>query len=429
MSHLLQVLLLLALIVPAAKLGAAAAKRIGQPAVFGEMLVGLLLGPTALNVLAWPAFVPSDAPLHHAAVEESLLGFVRSVADIGVILLMFIAGLETHVGEMRRVGRVAFWAAAGGVLLPLAGGAATAVLFGQSFLFAGLFIGTILTATSVSISAQTLMELGALRSREGSTILGAAIVDDVMGILLLSVVVALARAEGALHVGAFALIVLRMTAFFAAAILLGRLLGPVARWAERLGVSQGLLGIVLAVAFLYAWAAEYLGGVAAITGSYMAGVLFAQTAFKSAINRGIHPLTYSIFVPVFFISIGLQANARELGAHWLFTGTLIVVAISTKLLGCAIFARLAGFSGPEAVRVGVGMISRGEVGLIVAGYGLAAGIIGPEVFSTSVLVVLATTMVTPPLLRLVFPAAPAGAGAEYPVLEESVANPPEPEDV
>jgi Kef-type K+ transport system membrane component KefB len=426
MSHLLQVLLLLALIVPAAKLAAAAANRFGQPAVFGEMLAGLILGPTVLDILGWPAFVPVDAPLHHAAVEESLLGFVRSVADIGVILLMFIAGLETHVAEMRRVGRVAFWAAFGGVILPLAGGAATAALFGYPLLFVGVFIGTILTATSVSISAQTLMELGALRSREGSTILGAAIVDDVMGILLLSVVVALARAHGSLDPAAVALIVARMVLFFAAAVYLGRLLGSVAGWADRLAVNQGLLAVVLAVAFLYAWAAEYLGGVAAITGSYMAGVLFAQTPFKSTINRGIHPLTYTIFVPVFFISIGLQANARELGGGWLFTITLIVVAIVTKVLGCATCARVAGFSGREAVRVGVGMISRGEVGLIVAGYGLAARIIPSDVFSAAVLVVLGTTMVTPPLLRLVFPrTAPAETGR----LEESVANPPEAEDV
>jgi Kef-type K+ transport system membrane component KefB len=270
------------------------------------------------------------------------------------------------------------------------------------------------------------MELGALRSREGSTILGAAIIDDVMGILLLSVVVALARAHGSLDLLAFGLIVARMLLFFAAAVLIGRLLGGVAGWADRLAVNQGLLAVVLAVAFLYAWAAEYLGGVAAITGSYMAGVLFAQTPFKSTINRGIHPLTYSIFVPVFFISIGLQANARELGDQWLFTTALIVVAIATKVLGCATLARLAGFGGPEAVRVGVGMISRGEVGLIVAGYGLAARIITPDVFSATVLVVLVTTMVTPPLLRLVFPRT---GPAETWQLEESVGNPPEPEDV
>lgn len=425
MSHLLQILLLLALIIPVAKLAAAGANRIGQPAVFGEIIAGLVLGPTVLNVLGWSVFVPTAAPLHHVAVEESLLGFVRSVADLGVILLMFVAGLETELTEMRRVGKVAFWAALGGVLLPFVGGAATAAVFGQPLLFTGLFIGTILTATSVSISAQTLMELGALRSPEGSTILGAAVIDDVLGILVLSVVVALARAHGSLDAWALVLVLLRMGGFFGAAILVGRALGPVSRWAERLAVSQGVLAIVLAIAFFYAWAAEYVGGVAAITGSYVAGVLFAQTPAKHAINRGIHPLTYSLFVPVFFISLGLQANARELGPQWLFTVVLVVVAILTKALGCGGFARLAGFGSREALRVGVGMISRGEVGLIVAGYGLAAGLIGRDVFSAAVLVVLVTTMVTPPLLRLVFP---QGTPEPPAVLEESVANPPEPQD-
>jgi Kef-type K+ transport system membrane component KefB len=425
MSPLLQVLLLLAFIVPAAKLAAAAANRLGQPAVFGEMLVGLVLGPTVLDILGWPLFIPSEAPVHGTVVGESLLVYVRRTADLGVILLMFVAGLETSLEEMRRVGKVASWAAFGGVVLPFACGALTAVAFGLPLLWTGVFIGTILTATSVSITAQTLMELGALRSREGSTILGAAVVDDVMGILVLSVVVALTRAEGGIDPAAFGLIVLRMIGFFALAVVVGRLFDPIGAWAERLGVSQGLLAIVLSVAFLYAWAAEYVGGVAAITGSYLAGVLFAQTSFKSAINRGIHPLTYSFFVPVFFISIGLQANARELSGQWTFTLALIVVAITTKAFGCAMFARLFGFNTTEAVRVGVGMVSRGEVGLIVAGYGLAAGIIDRDVFSASVLVVLVTTMVTPPLLRVVFPR----GTPEHAVLEESVGNPPEAEDV
>ena len=203
---------------------------------------------------------------------------------------------------------------------------------------------------------------------------------------------------------------------------MGRMFGRIAQWAERLGVSQGLLAIVLTVAFLYAWAAEYVGGVAAITGSYLAGVLFGQTSFKSAIDRGIHPLTYSILVPVFFMSIGLMANGRELGNHVAFTVALVIVAIVTKALGCAVCARLSGFSTTESLRVGVGMISRGEVGLIVAGYGLANGLIGLDVFSASVIVVLATTMVTPPLLRLVFPR--IGPAAPHESVEESVAVSP-----
>ena len=164
-----------------------------------------------------------------------------------------------------------------------------------------------------------------------------------------------------------------------------------------------MLAAALVVMFVYAWAAEYVGEVAAITGAYLAGVLIAQTEFKKDVDAGIHPLTYSMFVPLFFISIGLEANGRELGPRAAFTVALVLVAIVAKAIGCGVFARLSGFSTGESVRVGVGMISRGEVGLIVAGYGLANGLITSEVFSASVIMVLATTMVTPPLMRLVFP--------------------------
>jgi Kef-type K+ transport system membrane component KefB len=301
-------------------------------------------------------------------------------------------------------------------------GALTAQAFGLPLLWQGLFIGTILTATSVSISAQTLMELGALRSREGTAILGAAVIDDVMGILVLSVVAALARAGGEAGVASIGLTVVRLIVFFAVAWYAGRFLAPMVRSAEKLQVSQSLLSAVLVVAFLYALAAEYLGGVAAITGSYLAGLLFAQTDYKEAIDRGIHPLTYSIFVPVFFVSIGLQANARELGAQLAFVAALVVVAIVAKAAGCGIAARLTGFNARESLRVGIGMISRGEVGLIVAGYGLTNGIINRDVFSASVIMVLATTMVTPPLLKLTFP---ERALAPAPVVEETIAGPPE----
>jgi Kef-type K+ transport system membrane component KefB len=418
MSHPLQLLLLLTIVVAAAKLAGAAANRIGQPAVFGEILVGLVLGPTVLDILEWPMFLPQAVAGHGDAVP--LLAVVRDLAGIGVILLMFVAGMETDLGEMRRVGKVAFWAATGGVVLPFAGGIAVSSAFGLPMLWEGIFVGTILTATSVSISAQTLIELGALRSREGSTILGAAVIDDVMGIVLLSLVVAFARASGAVDLGQVIVVVVRLVVFFLAAVAAGRFLAPVAAAAERLGVSEGLLGGVLVVAFLYAWAAEVVGGVAAITGSYMAGLLLAQTRFKEAIDRGIHPLTYSLFVPVFFISIGLQANGRELGARAGFTLVVVAVAIVAKAVGCGLFARLFGFTPLESLRVGVGMISRGEVGLIVAGYGLGSGIIGRDVFSASVIMVLVTTMVTPPLLRLTFPRrerVPA-------VVEETVAGPP-----
>jgi Na+:H+ antiporter len=385
--------------------------------VFGEILIGLLLGPTLLNVLAWPVFAPSGD-----TAGAPLLDLVRDLAQVGVLLLMFVAGLETDLVMMRHVGKVAFWSAFGGVVLPMIFGAMTAVAFGLPLYWEGIFIGAILTATSVSISAQTLLEIGGLRTREGSTILGAAVIDDVMGIIVLSLVVALAKTSGTTFDWAsLGIVMVRVTLYFTTAIVARRLIPPVLRWASTLGVSQAVLSAGLVIMFTYAWAAESVGAVAAITGSYLAGVLIAQTEFKKDIDAGIHPLTYSIFVPLFFISIGLEANGRELGPRATFTVALVLVAIVTKAIGCGAFARLFGFSTQESVRVGVGMISRGEVGLIVAGYGLANGLIGSDVFSASVLMVLVTTMVTPPLMRLVFP-----PHAFVPAMvEETVAGPPE----
>jgi Kef-type K+ transport system membrane component KefB len=398
MTHFLQLLLLLALSVTSAKVAGSLASRIGQPTVFGEILAGLVLGPTALDVLGWPLFA---ATIESRGAHANLGAVIHDLSEIGVLLLMFVAGLETDFIEIRRVGRVAFWSAVGGVALPLVAGAATAVAFGFPLYWDGIFIGTILTATSVSISAQTLLEIGAFRSREGAAILGAAVIDDVMGIILLSLVVALAKASAS-GVVQIAGDVLRVAAYFALAVFAGRVLPMVLSRARALPVSQPVLSAALVIAMVYSWAAAYVGAMAAITGAYLAGLLVAQTEFKKEIDGGIQPLAYSIFVPIFFISIGLEADGRALGDRIWFTIALVAVAIVAKAVGCALMARWCGFTSQQSLRVGVGMISRGEVGLIVAGYGLANGLVDMQVFSASVIVVLATTMVTPPLLRLVF---------------------------
>ena len=273
-------------------------------------------------------------------------------------------------------------------MLPLAGGALTAMAFGLPLFWQGIFIGTILTATSVSISAQTLMELGALRSREGSTILAAAVIDDVMGIVVLSLVVALAGADAAGRMDgvALVLVVVRLLAFFAVAIAARGSCRRSARWARDLPVSQALLAAVLVIAFVYGWAAEDVGGVAAITGTYLAGVLVGQTEFKSTIDAGVHPLTYSMFVPVFFISIGLQADGRALGGQVAFT--VVAGARGDRRQG----GRLRGVRAVVGLRYARVDPRRGrddlagEVGLIVAGYGLTDGLIGRDVFSAAVLV-------------------------------------------
>ncbi|NOT61154.1 MAG: cation:proton antiporter, partial [Acidobacteria bacterium] len=312
MSHLLQLLLLLVIIIACAKAAGALSVRFGQPAVFGEILIGLLLGPTALNLLHWPVF----------AGHGNLAATLKDLSEIGVILLMFVAGLETDLNEMKRVGRAAFFAATGGVVLPLLFGALTSRAFGYGWR-ESIFIGTVLTATSVSISAQTLMELRQLRSKEGSTILGAAVIDDVMGIIVLSFVVAFAAIGGeaaqapklpaliAQHLlggskfAEIGLIVVLMLAYFAAAWSFGwKYFDKLLERLSRVPASQALLAGTVAIALFYAFLAEYVGQVAAITGSYLAGVLVTRTRFKEKIDEGIHPLTYSVFVPIFFISIG-----------------------------------------------------------------------------------------------------------------------------
>jgi len=421
LTHLLQLLLLLIFILIAAKGAGSLSTRLGQPAVLGEILVGLLLGPTVLNIMGLGIFRGSGAA---DFLHPSLSGVIHDLAEIGVILLMFVAGMETDLAEMKRVGKVAFWSAAGGVVLPFALGILAGRLFGYPWV-ESIFVGTVLTATSVSISAQTLLELGAMRSREGTTILGAAVIDDVMGIIVLSLVIAFTGAgvsagEG-IGVTEILLICVRMVLFFVLGWLLGRrFLEKITGWVRSFPTSQPLMAFVLLVAFVYAFAAEYFGRVAAITGSYLAGLLFAQTRFKAEIDRGIHPITYSLFVSIFFVDIGLQANGREIvgsGRAVLFCAVVILAAIAGKIAGCGVLARLAGFSRGESLRVGVGMISRGEVGLIVAGYGLAAGVIERGVFSVMVVMVLATTLVTPVLLRWTFPSGPGAPGEEAYVVE------------
>jgi len=424
-SHLLQLLLLIIVILVAAKAGGSVSTRIGQPAVFGQILAGLLLGPTCFDLLGWGLFQQPPGAGH---LRPDLAGVIHDLAQIGVILLMFVAGLETNIQEMKRVGKVAFWAAVGGVVLPFGLGILAGRTFGYSWT-ESFFIGVVLTATSVSISAQTLIELGALRSREGTVILGAAVIDDVMGIIVLSLVIAFTGSgtggSGSLEAFDIVQICGRMALFFILGWFAGRrFLEKISERVRKLPTSQPLLAFVLLVAFSYAFVAEFVGKVAAITGSYLAGLLFAQTRLKEEIGRGIHPVTYSLFVPVFFVDIGLLANGREiLGSARLilFSSLVVTVAILGKIAGCGALSRLAGFSAKESLRVGVGMISRGEVGLIVAGYGLAAGVIQRDVFSIMVVMVLATTMVTPVLLQRVFPKGPPPAGEMQ--VYESVSHP------
>ncbi|HOX09554.1 MAG TPA: cation:proton antiporter [Candidatus Omnitrophota bacterium] len=404
MNHIMQLLLAFGIIIAAAKLIGSLSAAIKQPPVFGEILVGLLLGPSVLNMMGWPIFVP-----HGTEAVPAVGEVVHDVAEIGVILLMFIAGLETDLKGIIAVGKNAFWAAAGGVILPMGAGAWFSMQMGFP-LMESVFIGTILTATSVSITAQTLLEIGALKTKEGSTILGAAVIDDVMGIIVLSLVVAFSinppQASGGISSAALPVagLVLQIALFFAAAIFIGaKYFDRILDFAVKLTSSHALFAMALVVCFFYAIGAEYLGKVAAITGSYICGVMMTRSKHFEKIESSAKTFAYPFFVPVFLVDIGLRANARELGGDIPFVLGIVLIAIVTKVAGCMAGARATGFNNKESFRVGIGMISRGEVGLIVAGYGLGHAIIQKDIFSAMVIMVLITTLVTPPLLRLVFP--------------------------
>jgi Kef-type K+ transport system membrane component KefB len=363
----------------------------GQPAVLGELTVGLLLGPSVLNLFGQPYF-------ETAHTSETL----HELGELGVIFLMFAAGLEIHLSDFVKTGKPALFAGVLGVLVPIGLGMAVALPFGYSTSQA-LFVGIVLAATSVSISAQTLMELGFLRSLEGLILLGAAVVDDVLAIAILSAFVAIETAGGGGILG-LAWIIARMLLFLGGAFLLGRWLLPrVALWAERLPVSQGVMSFAVVSVLIFAWASEAMGGVAAITGAFIVGVALSNSQTKDEIEAGIHTLTYAFFVPIFLVGIGLTANARLLSASDLGLAAAICgVAILSKVIGAGAGAKLGGTTWTEALRVGVGMVSRGEVGLIVAGVGVTARVIEADVFTVVVIMVLVTTLVTPPLLRLMF---------------------------
>lgn len=387
---MLPVLLLLAILILSAKLLGGLAARLGQPAILGELFAGLLLGPSVLNILSFPALS-----------AEGLGDWVHLLGQVGMVWLMFAAGLETELGDLRRAGRPASLGGVLGVLVPTLLGLGVGWAFGYPFREA-VFIGLVLSATSVSISAQTLLELGWLRTREGVALLGAAVIDDVLVVALLSAFIALAAGGGTL--GSVTLQLARMVGTLVVVTFLALFVLPrLAEWASRLRVSQGLLALVLAMVMFLGWMIEYLGGVAAITGAFMAGLGIGRSHLRDEIERGLSSLAYAFFVPLFLVDVGLQSNARALGwAAAGFSAALLLVAVVSKIIGCGLGAWLGGFDRGAALRMGMGMVSRGEVGLIVAGVGIVEGILHPDVLTSVVLMVLVTTLVTPPLLRWAF---------------------------
>lgn len=388
----LQLIIALGVIIVAAKLGGYASYSLGQPSVLGELLVGIIIGPSLLNLLHLPYFS-----------DEHLVETVAHLGEIGVLLLMFIAGLELHLDELAKTGKVAVFAGILGVVVPLVLGTGLGLLF-EFDIAPAVLVGLVLSATSVSISAQTLMELKVLRSRVGIGMMGSAVFDDILVILGLSLLFAVTHSGGNASIFGILWIALRMALYLVGAWLVGAWLLPkLGAWVEKLPISMGLISFAFVIMLVYAWAAETLGGMAAITGAFLAGLLLARTRLKERIDTGISTISYAIFVPIFFVNVGLSANARLLTVDtaWFFI-LITILAIIGKVLGAGLGANLAGFSRLEALQLGVGMMSRGEVGLIVATVGIAEGLLFPEAFASIVGMVIVTTLITPPLLRVLF---------------------------
>lgn len=398
MSEIIQLFLALGLLIVLAKAMGYLSTRLGQPAVLGELIAGILIGPSVIDLLHITAIFPNGANVEHTIIE---------LAEIGVLLLMFSAGLEIDLPSMLKVGRSAGAAGVLGVVVPVLITLPTALLFNYIPEIA-LFIGLILAATSVSISAQVMLELGVLSTKEGLALLGAAIVDDILVVLLISLFIAVNpnNVVTSSETRSIAEVLVRLVGFLVIATGLGWLILPrIAKHIYRTSISEGALMTAIVAALLFGFAAEFFGGVAAITGAFIAGLCLGRSDRRIVenIEQGLHRINYAFFVPLFFVSIGLQSNLRLLDATILpFAVILTIGAIVAKVIGAGVGGLLTGFNRQSALRLGIGMISRGEVGLIVAALGVSSGIIGEVDFAAIVLVVIVTTIITPPLVRWSF---------------------------
>ncbi|EOU1113640.1 cation:proton antiporter [Clostridium perfringens] len=375
----------LALILISTKLFGLITKKVRMPQVVGALVAGVILGPAVLNVL-------------------SETEFIQKLAELGVIVLMFTAGLETDINQLKKTGKASFIIAVLGVIIPLAGGFFIASIFNKgndvNTILQNVFIGIILTATSVSITVETLKEMGKLNTRAGNAILGAAIIDDILGIIALTITTSLA--DPSINV---IIVLSKIVMFFIFAGFAGYLF----HWAfikldER--YQRDLRRFVI-IAFVFclllSFCAEEFFGVADITGAFIAGLVISDSNRSKYLNSRFETLSYMLLSPIFFASIGIKVQLTAMTKTiFIFAILLLLVAILSKVFGCALGAKLCKYSNREAIQIGTGMISRGEVALIVANKGIAMGLMLPEFLAPVVIVVVVTTIVTPILLKVVF---------------------------
>lgn len=378
-------LISIALILLSTKVLGLFSKVVRLPQVVGALLAGIILGPACLGIV------------HSTEMLSNL-------SEIGVIVLMFAAGLETDIDELKRSGKASFLIALIGVLVPLAGGAAVAYFFNDStdsnVILQNIFIGIILTATSVSITVETLKEMGKLSTRAGNAILGAAIIDDILGIIALTVVISMA--DESVNIGIVLLKILGFFAFtFVAAVGYHY---AFKKWTDNSAVKlRRYVVISFVFCLVLAYCAEVFFGVADITGAFFAGLALSGTKKSEYISKRFDTLSYLLLSPIFFAGIGLKVELPKMnGEIVLFTVLLCVVAALTKVVGCGLGAKICKYTSKESLQIGVGMISRGEVALIVANKGEAVGLMSDKFFAPVIIMVVFTTVVTPVLLKLVF---------------------------
>ncbi|MBE6845602.1 MAG: cation:proton antiporter [Ruminococcus sp.] len=387
-------LLYLALILLSTKLFGLLTKRVQLPQVVGALAAGLVLGPACFGL-----------------VNET--DFITCVSEIGVVVLMFTAGLETDIKEMKKTGLASLIIAILGVVVPLGAGWAISSIFNteetagmSSVLLQNIFIGVILTATSVSITVETLKEMGKLSSKSGNAIIGAAVIDDILGIIVLTVITSAAGGENGSSGGAdILMVVLKIVLFFIFAIIVALAFNFLFnKWTGR---SKKDLRRYVIIAFVFclimSFCAEYFFGVADITGAFVAGLALSNGPRANYLNNRFGTLSYMLLSPVFFASIGLKVVLPDMSLSIiLFSVLLLVVAILSKIVGCGLGAKLCRFSNKDSIRIGMGMVSRGEVALIVASKGAAVGLMKDEYFAPIVIVVVVTTIITPILLKFAY---------------------------
>ena len=382
----LEILKNVAIVIISAKLFGLVARKFKAPQVVGEIIAGLLLGPSLLN---WVQ--PSD--------------FLSGMAEIGVILLMFSAGLETNLGQLKKTGVKATLIACAGVFIPLICGTLLFFCFygfkpvGSDEFFHALFIGTILTATSVSITVQALKELGKLTEEVGTTILSAAIIDDVIGILVLTLVISFRDPSSKITD-----VLLRTVGFFVLSFIVGIILYKVMKWLDtRYPHTQRIPIIGLALALALSFIADKYFGVADITGAFVAGIILSNLDDSKYIDRKMDVNSYMIFGPIFFVSIGLQTDMKSLDVTiLLFSIGFVLVGLFSKIIGCGLVSRICGYKGKDAIRIGVGMMTRGEVALIVSKKGLEVGMLDSKYFTSVILLIIVSSILTPIVLKLLY---------------------------